>query len=167
MRWWFPTILCSLVPFLCSVPRSILSVCSIHCIIHSCVRCQVYLFSVSEEYHGGSTYIPRYLNTGILPDTVAICHDTPWQNTSYPYVWGKVKILMSKTDEKTLHGVKTRYWIVTGFVNEPEFDKFTMTWMWVGREICPKTGLHTMKCLSVIIRWHFYIFPLSSFCILM
>ncbi len=26
----------------------------------------------------GSPYIPRYLNTGILPDTVAIYHDTPW-----------------------------------------------------------------------------------------
>jgi hypothetical protein len=25
----------------------------------------------------GAPYIPRYLNTGILPDTVAICHDTP------------------------------------------------------------------------------------------
>ncbi len=24
----------------------------------------------------GAPYIPRYLNTGILPDTVAICHDT-------------------------------------------------------------------------------------------
>jgi len=25
----------------------------------------------------GAPYIPRYLNTGILPDTVAIYHDTP------------------------------------------------------------------------------------------
>jgi hypothetical protein len=25
----------------------------------------------------GAPYFPRYLNTGILPDTVAICHDTP------------------------------------------------------------------------------------------
>ena len=31
----------------------------------------------------GAPYIPRYLNTGILPDTVAIWHDTPWQSPSW------------------------------------------------------------------------------------
>jgi hypothetical protein len=49
---------------------------------------------------------------------------------------------MSKTDEKTLHGVKTRYWIVTVFANEPEFDKFTMTWMRVDRNLSKNGSSH-------------------------
>jgi hypothetical protein len=49
---------------------------------------------------------------------------------------GKNEISHSKTDEKALHLVKTRYWMVTGFAKEPEF---TMTCMRVGREICPET----------------------------
>jgi hypothetical protein len=34
----------------------------------------------------GASYIPRYLNTGILPDTVAIWHDTPWHSGKW-YNW--------------------------------------------------------------------------------
>lgn len=42
-------------------------------------------------------------------------------------------------DETTKNRVKSRYWLVTGFADEPQFDKFTMTCMRVGREICPET----------------------------
>jgi len=34
---------------------------------------------------------------------------------------------------------KSRYWMLTGFDDEPSFDQFTMNAMRVGREICPTT----------------------------
>jgi hypothetical protein len=64
---------------------------------------------------------------------------------------GKNEISHSKTDEKVLHLVKNRYWMVTGFEKEPEF---TMTCMRVGREICPETQrphLHSsIQCASIV-----------------
>jgi hypothetical protein len=60
----------------------------------------------------------------------------------------KFKFLMSKRDEKKESRVKTRYWMVTGFPEEPKFDKFTMTCMRVGREILSKTH-------SVNMEWEF------------
>lgn len=47
--------------------------------------------------------------------------------------------MAEKRDESKLSRVKTRYWMATGFETEPPFDKFTMTCMRVGKEICPKT----------------------------
>lgn len=47
--------------------------------------------------------------------------------------------MSEKRDETKLSRVKTRYWMITGFGEEPKFDKFTMTCMRIGREICPDT----------------------------
>ena len=46
---------------------------------------------------------------------------------------------MPSKDEKQLSRVKTRYWMETDFESSPPFDKFTMTCMRVGKEICPTT----------------------------
>jgi len=60
LRWWLPTILCSFcsVPVFRSVPFLVPSLRYVPFIVSfvHCVRCLVYLFSVSEEYHGGSIY---------------------------------------------------------------------------------------------------------------
>jgi hypothetical protein len=63
--------------------------------------------------------------------------------TSYPIVVKKEEISMPR-DETTTNRVKSKYWMVTGFTDEPEYDKFAMTCMRVGKEICPKTEVETM-----------------------
>ena len=54
-------------------------------------------------------------------------------------MWGESENFMSKTDEKSSKRQKFRYWMVTGFDEEPQFDQFTMSCMRVGKEICPQT----------------------------
>lgn len=46
---------------------------------------------------------------------------------------------------------KSRYWMLTGFEEEPSFDQFTMNAMRVGREICPTTKKeHYHACIQFV-----------------
>ena len=46
---------------------------------------------------------------------------------------------------------KSRYWMLTGFAEEPSFDQFTMNAMRVGREICPTTKKqHYHACIQFV-----------------
>jgi hypothetical protein len=159
MKWRFPIILCSVpvfhslhVPSLRYVPfigvyRSLYSVSG--------------LISISVSF-GISPDIPWYQIPGILPDTGAICHDSPWQLVSSgSYLWRMWSPKCSNVG--VLQNLFTTCWIVliTPVVvlvtTQTPTDISVSPVFWVFLSVGSKPTFSTMK-------WRLPIFPYSRVC---
>jgi hypothetical protein len=81
IKWCFPIILCSLfLVFRSCVPFRLFLVRSLCYVPFIRVYCSLCLTSGLPHFSIPSEYLQIFLgtsDTGILPDTVVICHDTP------------------------------------------------------------------------------------------